>query len=74
MIKHQVELVNVVNADCPLHGHELDKVLSKDAQEEDNQEKLIIESPSHYFENNAVNQDEIICLCEEKSVDNPLPY
>ena len=72
MIKHQIELVNVVNVDCPLHGYELEKVLSKNTQEKDNQEKRIIESPNHYFESNVIKQDEIICLCEEKSVDCPL--
>ena len=74
MIKHQVELVNVVSADCPLHGHELEKVLSKDANKKnDNQEESIIESPSHYFEGDVLSQDEVMCLCEDKSINNLSP-
>jgi len=68
MIKHQVELVNVVNLNCPLHGTELSrreikKRLNKD---EDCMSHIGLSSKDD-FENNLI-KDEAICLCEEQDI------
>jgi len=70
MIKHQTELVNVANLNCPLHGAELDKSEIKERLNNGEQEHINdIALPSkNYFDDNLI-KTEAICLCGEKTVD-----
>ena len=71
MIKHQVELVNVVNTDCPLHGAVIDGVEIENRLNKEEEPKTddISHLPKHYFDDNAI-KSETICLCDEKVVSN----
>ncbi len=63
MIKHQVELVNVVSKYCPLHNN-MSEDTSEDTNDWNDIESTIAQPSEH------ADKKEIICLCDVEEV-NP---
>lgn len=57
MIKHQTELVDVINKQCPKHGTDVDRILTED--------DLTSYSATNYFD----EETKIICLCETENLE-----
>jgi len=61
MIKHQVEVVNVITENCPLHRSSTQE--NAENQSDLPNDALVVESSQGTFEDDVM-KDEVMCLCE----------
>jgi len=61
MIKHQVEVVNVITENCPLHRSSAQE--NAETEPDLPNDSLAVESSQRTFDDDVM-KDEVMCLCE----------
>jgi len=70
MIKHQVEVVNVITENCPLHGTSSQGGIEKSSELPKG--SLTVDSSEGAFDDDVM-KEEVVCLCETDDA-NISPY